>query len=308
VEKLLAGIQSVVGFADPMEITLEANPGTAEAVKFKEFRRIGINRLSIGVQSFDDRHLNALGRIHDGRQARSAIESAIHAGFDNFNLDLMHGLPEQDTGSACRDIDIAKNYQPTHLSWYQLTIEPNTHFFSNPPALPAEDTLCDIQEAGLEKLANSYSQYEVSAFSLAGKQSLHNLNYWQFGDYLGIGAGAHGKLTLGGSVPDQGGRRIIRTAKTRVPAHYLRRPSDSFGKRVFLIAEDLPLEFLMNCLRLKEGVAVSLFQERTGLSIDTIGSFLTRNRERGLLVNTARLQTTDLGFRHLDSLLSDLVG
>ncbi len=298
--RLLTNIQSLVSFDEQIEITLEANPGSVEAGKFKEFRSIGINRLSIGVQSFNDLQLKALGRIHDGREARRAIESALEAGFDNFNVDLMHGLPDQDLRSACRDIEIAKGYGPTHLSWYQLTIEPNTAFFNSPPVLPAEDALWDIQEAGLEAITNSYTQYEVSAFSLAGKQSVHNVNYWRFGDYLGIGAGAHGKLT-------QGNLRIVRTAKTRVPADYLDRPGNSFGKRTALDAQDLPLEFLMNCLRLKAGVEESLFEERTGLPIEIISAFLARNRERGLLVREPRLQATELGFWHLNSLLSDLV-
>jgi oxygen-independent coproporphyrinogen-3 oxidase len=299
-DNLLVRAKSMVAFADDIEITMEANPGSAEAGRFRELHALGINRLSIGVQSFQDKHLNTIGRVHSAREARAAIESAISAGFSNINIDLMHGLPNQDVKSALYDIEIAKDFQTTHLSWYQMTIEPNTHFYNNPPKLPDDESLWQIQEQGYQQLADSFTQYEVSAFSLPGKESRHNSNYWQFGDYLGVGAGAHGKVTLLDEF------LVKRTRKTRLPTHYLDPSRTSFGDRLDVDQNDLPLEFLMNCLRLKSGVAESLFQERTGLPITQIASFLERNRRNGRLVNSNRLQTTELGFWHLNALLADV--
>ncbi|MFZ2320426.1 MAG: radical SAM family heme chaperone HemW, partial [Pseudomonas sp.] len=213
--RLLAGVEQRIGFAADIEITLEANPGTFEQAKFQAYRQLGINRLSIGVQSFQADKLKALGRIHDGDEAIRAADMARAAGFDNFNLDLMHGLPDQSIEDALSDLRIAIAQQPTHLSWYQLTMEPNTVFWSQPPTLPEDDTLWDIQEAGQQLLAeHGYLQYEVSAYARAGRQAQHNLNYWSFGDFIGIGAGAHGKL----SSPSG---QIVRTWKTRLPKDYL---------------------------------------------------------------------------------------
>ncbi|MCR3834508.1 radical SAM family heme chaperone HemW, partial [Pseudomonas aeruginosa] len=238
--RLLEGVERRVGFADGIEITLEANPGTFEQVKFADYRRLGINRLSIGVQSFQADKLQALGRIHDGAEAVRAADMARQAGFDNFNLDLMHGLPGQSLDDALADLRQALALAPTHLSWYQLTMEPNTVFWSQPPELPEDDILWDIQEAGQALLdEHGYRQYETSAYARDGLHARHNLNYWSFGDFLGIGAGAHAKL----SAPDG---RIVRTWKTRLPKDYLN-PQKAFqaGERP-LEAADLPFEFMMN--------------------------------------------------------------
>ena len=205
-QALFNGLQQRLGFAADIEITLEANPGTFEAEKFAAYRQLGINRLSIGIQSFNPQHLQALGRVHDSAQAMRAVELAKQAGFDNFNLDLMYGLPGQTVAQALADIEQALAFNPPHLSWYQLTIEPNTEFYKTPPQLPQDDDLWDIQEAGLALLQqHGFEHYEISAHAQPGKAARHNLNYWQFGDYLGIGAGAHGKITL----PQTG--QIIRT-------------------------------------------------------------------------------------------------
>lgn len=222
IEAILVAAEALIGFQSDIEITLEANPGTFEQNKFADFHRAGINRLSIGVQSFDDSHLSRLGRIHDSSQALRAISTAQSAGFDNFNIDLMHGLPDQTITQAKNDLRLAIDTGAMHISWYQLTIEPNTEFFSRPPRLPVDDRLADIQQAGMSMLQeNQFEQYEVSAFALDGKRAVHNMNYWQFGDYLGIGAGAHGKITI----PEQS--QVIRTAKTRQPDHYLARVGDA---------------------------------------------------------------------------------
>ncbi|MBF3183977.1 radical SAM family heme chaperone HemW, partial [Pseudomonas aeruginosa] len=262
--RLLEGVERRVGFADGIEITLEANPGTFEQVKFADYRRLGINRLSIGVQSFQADKLQALGRIHDGAEAVRAADMARQAGFDNFNLDLMHGLPGQSLDDALADLRQALALAPTHLSWYQLTMEPNTVFWSQPPELPEDDILWDIQEAGQALLdEHGYRQYETSAYARDGLRARHNLNYWSFGDFLGIGAGAHAKL----SAPDG---RIVRTWKTRLPKDYLN-PQKAFqaGERP-LEAADLPFEFMMNVLRLVDGVPAALYPQRTGQPLAAI--------------------------------------
>ena len=215
-QRLFEEIQTLVPFADNIEITLEANPGTVEQGRFAEYRRIGINRLSIGIQSFDAEKLEALGRIHSNDEAIHAAEQAREAGFDNFNLDLMFGLPEQSTREALNDLKTAITLKPAHISWYQLTLEPNTVFHRYPPALPEDDLIFTMQETGQALLAShGYQHYETSAYTKEGHACQHNLNYWRFGDYLGIGAGAHGKITL----PEQ--NQIIRTRKSRQPDHYL---------------------------------------------------------------------------------------
>jgi oxygen-independent coproporphyrinogen-3 oxidase len=296
--RLLAGVERRVAFAPDIEITLEANPGTFEQAKFKGYRALGINRLSIGVQSFQEAKLKALGRIHDGNEAIRAADMARAAGFDNFNLDLMHGLPEQSIEDALFDLRTAIAQAPTHLSWYQLTMEPNTVFWSQPPVLPEDDLLWDIQEAGQALLAaEGYAQYEVSAYARPDKQARHNLNYWTFGDFLGIGAGAHAKL----STPDG---RIQRTWKTRLPKDYLDR-SKAFqaGERI-LEADELPFEFLMNVLRLTEGVPAELFSQRTGLPVRQLDQARREAERLGLLqADDTRLVATAKGQLFLNDLL-----
>jgi len=299
---LIEGIQSRIPFEDDIEITLEANPGTFEIEKFRGFRLAGINRLSIGIQSFDGGYLQMLGRVHDADEARQAAGQAMNAGFDNFNFDLMFGLPGQSASEAMSDLDIALSCSPTHLSWYRLTIEPNTVFYSKPPVLPEDDTLADIQAEGIALLAeNGIERYEISAFSLAGQASKHNLNYWQFGDYLGIGAGAHGKITL----PAE--NQIIRTRKRRQPTHYLDACGADFSADISRVSsEDLPLEFMMNALRLKAGSDEALFAQRTGIPLNNLAEPLARLRRKGLLQQD-RLAATELGYRHLNSLLDEFL-
>ena len=292
-KNLLAGLQEKVTFVKDIEITMEANPGTFEAVKFAGYRKLGINRLSIGVQSFADHQLKHLGRIHDGQQAITAIKMAKEAGFDNFNIDLMHGLPDQSQAQALADIQQAIDLGPTHMSWYQLTIEPNTEFFKRPPVLPEDETLWDIQEAGQALLAeHGFEQYEVSAYAQKDKHATHNLNYWQFGDYLGIGAGAHGKVTDLVNAPESlTASPVFRTWKTRTPKDFLnagKSDSKQTGKS-FLAGkesiqnEDLGLEFLMNALRLQQGFDLSLFEQRTGYPLTTIAAGINTAIEKGLL-------------------------
>ncbi|MDN3637747.1 radical SAM family heme chaperone HemW [Simiduia curdlanivorans] len=301
---IIQGAERHFGFEPNIEITLEANPGTAEQSRFHGYRAAGVNRLSIGVQSFNPQHLQHLGRIHSGREAIDAVAMARAAGFDNFNLDLMHGLPGQTPEDAGADLTQALDLAPNHLSWYQLTIEPNTEFFRRPPVLPVEDTLADIQDLGCALLSeNGLQQYEISAYAKPNKEAAHNLNYWRFGDYIGIGAGAHGKLSrwVDNSL------QIHRHWKTRLPEHYLKRTDNIAAQRFeagteLIEAQDLPLEFMMNALRLNDGVEESLFQQRTGLAIATIAQPLQRLREQGL-VSADRLQPTALGSRYLNRLL-----
>ena len=296
--QILESLEKRVGFAPDIEITLEANPGTFEQEKFRDYRALGINRLSIGVQSFQSAKLKALGRIHDGDEAIRAADMARRAGFDNFNLDLMHGLPEQSIEDALSDLKIAISQQPTHLSWYQLTMEPNTQFWSQPPTLPDDEVLWDIQEAGQALLAeHGYQQYEVSAYAQATRQAQHNLNYWQFGDFLGIGAGAHGKLT-------QADGRIMRTWKTRAPKDYLNAQKAFLAGSRVLTDEELPFEFLMNALRLNQGVPSRLYTERTGLSLESLAKARLAAEERGLLVKDPnRLVASKEGQLFLNDLL-----
>ena len=296
--RLLEDVEQRVGFAPDIEITLEANPGTFEQAKFKGYRSLGINRLSIGVQSFQEAKLKALGRIHDGSEAVRAADMARAAGFDNFNLDLMHGLPEQSIEDALFDLRTAISQGPTHLSWYQLTMEPNTVFWSQPPTLPEDDLLWDIQEAGQALLAaEGYAQYEVSAYARPGKQARHNLNYWTFGDFLGIGAGAHAKLSAPAG-------RIQRTWKTRLPKDYLD-PAKVFqaGERV-LEASELPFEYLMNVLRLTGGAPAELFSQRTGLPLQQLEQARREAERQGLLqADPTRLVATAKGQLFLNDLL-----
>ncbi|WP_191601466.1 radical SAM family heme chaperone HemW [Marinomonas algicola] len=249
--ELLDKIRNKIAFVDDIEITMEANPGTFEQDKFREFRQTGINRLSIGIQSFQPHLLNALGRIHGREEAITAVEKSRLAGFDNINIDLMHGLPDQSIEQAMEDLNMAIDLNPEHLSWYQLTIEPNTEFYRRPPELPQDTTLWDIQDAGQARLkTNGYAQYEISANAKKGKQAKHNLNYWRFGDYIGIGAGAHGKLTL---IDGQ----IFRTRKTRHPNHYLGNLAQALSIKEEIAKDDLAFEFMMNRLRLFESFELS---------------------------------------------------
>ena len=301
-EALFAGLKQRLTFDHDIEITLEANPGTFEAEKFKGYRQLGINRLSIGIQSFRDDQLKALGRIHSADEAIRAVEMARNAGFDNFNLDLMHGLPDQTLDMALADIQQALDLNPTHLSWYQLTIEPNTEYFKYPPKLPEDETLWAIQEAGQKLLAeNGFAQYEISAYSQAGTQAgtqaKHNLNYWQFGDYLGIGAGAHGKVTL----PAQ--NQILRTAKTRLPKDYLNLAKPFLVSADNIESEDRPLEFMMNALRLYQGTDKQLFSARTGLDFSALSPQYEAAIQEGFLETGPEIKTTAKGQLFLNALL-----
>jgi len=301
--RILDAIANKISFADSIEITLEANPGTFEQQKFADLRLTGVNRLSIGIQSFNDRHLQRLGRIHSSAEAHRAIAMAQQAGFDNFNLDLMHGLPDQTLEEALDDLQTAISFAPQHLSWYQLTIEANTEFYKHPPLLPTDDARWHIFEQGQVLLADQgYQQYEVSAYSQAGKASLHNLNYWQFGDYLGIGAGAHGKIT---QLMPSGEAQLIRTRKTRTPKDYLskantRRLSETIAP------EDIAGEFIMNALRLNQGFSLQEFEQFSGLSSREITKGLKLAVTRGLLTvrDETQVQPTDKGRLFLDDLVA----
>jgi oxygen-independent coproporphyrinogen-3 oxidase len=295
--RLVEGIAARVALAPGAEITLEANPGAAEAHHFRGYREAGVNRLSIGVQSFQPARLRALGRIHDDVEARHAIEHALLC-FERVNLDLMYVLPGQTPEEAEADCEIAVASGATHLSFYQLTIEPNTVFHRHRPELPDEDTAAAIEETVHERLALAgFSRYEVSAWSRPGEECRHNLNYWRFGDYLGIGAGAHAKITL-----PEGARR---EARSRVPADYLRRVAagDAVVERREIAAADLPFEFMMNALRLTAGFPEKLYAERTGLPLGSAEPALSTAIERGLLARErGEIRPTALGCRYLNDL------
>jgi oxygen-independent coproporphyrinogen-3 oxidase len=297
--KILARVEQQIGFASSAEITLETNPGTAEYDNLEGYRSAGINRISFGIQSFNDQHLERLGRIHDSREAEQAYGNARRAGFENINLDLMHGLPDQTAEQARHDLQKAIDLQPEHISWYQLTIEPNTVFYNRPPVLPEDETLSDIQEAGQALLQQSgFLQYEVSAYGRPERQSQHNLNYWQFGDYLALGAGAHGKV----SIPGKG---ILRYRKTRKPGDYLD-PTKPFTAGSDYVAQNQQtLEFMMNALRLVNGVPRQWFAERTEVGDAALERYLPQLIERGLLAgHPDRLQPTSLGLRFLNDTLA----
>lgn len=297
---LFKQLKALFDFSADCEITLEANPGTLEHQPFADYLEAGINRLSLGVQTFDSAQLQRLGRIHSQDDAMQAITRAREAGFNRLNVDLMHGLPAQTEAQALYDLHTAIGQGATHISWYQLTIEPNTVFFRTQPVLPEDDILADIQQAGEAVLHNhGYVQYEVSAWAKE-QPCRHNLNYWQFGDYLAIGAGAHGKI----SQPEG----IYRFQKTRQPRDYLAQQPASMLNWQAIAADDMPFEFMMNALRLKEGVPSSFYNTRTGLSLDNLQSILTRLRQQGLLVaNEQRLQCTAHGFNYLNDVLSEFV-
>ena len=301
IDSLLLGIQEHCNLDEKIEITLEANPGTFEQERFSEYRKSGINRLSIGIQSYNSKHLSVLGRVHDSEEAIAAAHIASRARFENFNLDLMFGLPEQTTVQALDDLQKAIDCNPSHLSWYQLTLEPNTLFHHNPPSLPDHESQWNIQQAGQQLLAeNSYEQYEVSAYAKNHMQCKHNLNYWQFGDYIGIGAGAHGKLT------DPNGT-ISRYQKFRQPKQYLDKANQgkfrSSSKQ--LEVGDLPFEFMLNALRLKDGVDPAVYQERTGQPLSSIKELVNQVKTSGLLLNTHdKIVCTERGWQFLDDTLS----
>lgn len=332
-QRLFNGLREIFQFAGDIEVTMEANPGTLEHAPFAQYLDVGINRLSIGVQSFAAGQLTTLGRIHDPAQALSAIKAARRAGFERVNVDLMHGLPQQTMSEALNDIQMAHEAGATHISWYQLTIEPNTVFYRNQPILPDEDSLADIEQAGqtlLERLG--YDNYEVSAWAGASdKPCRHNVNYWQFGDYLAIGAGAHGKVTIddrygnqtltADRVSDEVLKKvstetgIYRFSKSRMPKDYITFDNDSMNnikkesapKMVgwqAIARDELVSEFMLNALRLHEGVTWSLFEARTGLSYDNIALEVSQLIKQGLLVDdNEHLQPTALGRRYLNQIL-----
>jgi oxygen-independent coproporphyrinogen-3 oxidase len=305
-EDLLIGIEKRLNFADDIEITLEANPGTFESNKFSAFRAIGINRLSIGVQSFNDAMLKQLGRIHDAGEAIKAVEIAGNAGFNNCNIDLMFGLPQSNIDTSISDLTTAIQLQPSHISFYQLTLEPNTYFHKFPPPLPSDDDIYSVQQNCREILAaNGYQQYEISAFSQRQKQCQHNVNYWQFGDYLGIGAGAHGKITR--SVPGH----IERFWKYKNPQQYLSglKSGQFTGSSQTILRSELPLEFLMNHLRLKTGFALTTYQAQTGLDLSTLEPVLSECIGLGLLRQTQdTISCTVKGWDFLDLILEKFLG
>jgi putative oxygen-independent coproporphyrinogen III oxidase len=300
---LLNGLKQEIAFADDIEITLEANPGTVEAEKFAGYRAAGINRLSIGIQSYNELHLQKLGRIHGRDEALNAAAIARGAGFSNFNLDLMFGLPGQRIEEAMLDLQTAIACQPTHLSWYQLTIEPNTEFYRHPPAVPGDDAVARIQEQGIGLLAqHGFHRYEISAYARTHCESRHNRNYWEFGDYIGIGAGAHGKFTR---VADND---ILRTRKKKMPGHYLGDTQHFTAEAAAVQAAELPLEFMMNALRLTAGVPTDYYTARTGQDIGIIKPALANLQSRGLLANSStRLQPSEKGLNYLNEILVSFV-
>lgn len=320
-QRLFAGLRAYFIFADDIEVTMEANPGTLEHAPFAQYLDVGINRLSIGVQSFAADKLKTLGRIHDPKQALSAIKAARSAGFERVNVDLMHGLPQQSLTEALNDIQTAHTAGATHISWYQLTIEPNTVFYRSQPILPDEDSLADIEQAGQALLQQlGYDNYEVSAWSGASdKPCRHNVNYWQFGDYLAIGAGAHGKVTVeshegqGSELLAESG--IYRFSKSRLPKDYVdyqditdpSNTSQNFPKMIGwqqIDSDELVSEFMLNALRLHAGVSWALFEARTGLCYDSIAEQINKLIKQGLLVDDRQyLKPTPLGSRYLNQIL-----
>jgi oxygen-independent coproporphyrinogen-3 oxidase len=303
IEQILAAVRARVPLAHDAEITLEANPGTFEAAKFRAYRTAGVNRLSIGIQSFNPRLLRALGRIHDDAQARAAVEIARDC-FDNFNLDLMYALPQQSVDEARADIEAALEFAPPHISAYHLTIEPNTYFHRYPPVLPDDDAAALIQESVENSLtAAGYRHYETSAFALPGRQSRHNLNYWTFGDYLGIGAGAHSKL----SFPD----RILRQARFKQPEQYMQTAAagNAIQEQHDVGAREVGFEFMLNALRLSNGFPLAMFEERAGMPLTSVLRQLEEAERRQLIVRDhQRVEPTALGRRFLNDLLQIFIG
>ena len=301
IDRLISALRARLTFSPDIEITMEANPGTVELGKFNEFNHAGINRLSIGIQSFNDEKLKSLGRIHGRKEAIRAAELAHDANFNSFNLDLMYGLPYQSLAQAVEDIETAIALEPKHLSHYQLTIEPNTFFHHQPPAVPDDDKLWEMQEACQTSLAkHDYAQYEISAYSKKDYQCQHNLNYWQFGDYLGIGAGAHGKLT---NAPEQ---KITRSWKVKQPQDYLDKATSDkriSGEKI-LTSNDAAFEFMMNALRLNDGFETEIFQHHVGLPISSVEKSLKQAEEKNLIHwELKRIKPTETGRQYLNTLL-----
>jgi putative oxygen-independent coproporphyrinogen III oxidase len=305
--RLLGALRQRAAFADDVEVTMEANPGTIERGRFDGYREAGINRVSLGAQSFGRRALERLGRIHSADDTHRAVAELRAAKLDNFNLDLMYALPGQSLEEALEDVQIACQLGPAHISYYQLTLEPGTVFHARPPQLPDEDVAWQMQTAGQKLLAEAgFDQYEVSAYARHGKRCRHNMNYWLFGDYLGLGAGAHGKLSL--ALPE----RILRTAKPKQPREYQEQmqtrtragaPGDPIGDSSFIAAADLPFEFMLNALRLNEGFTVRDYRQRTGLEMESLEARLADARGRGLLESREDgWRPTDLGRRFLNDL------
>jgi oxygen-independent coproporphyrinogen-3 oxidase len=297
--RFLDGARERLPFAPRAEVTLETNPGTVEHGRFDGYLAAGVNRISFGVQSFDNDKLHRLGRIHSAHEAADAVRQAQDAGIDNINVDLMYALPEQDLAGALDDVEKAMALKPTHISHYQLTLEPNTAFAANPPPLPDDDAAWAIQEACQDRLAaGGYGQYEVSAYAQPGRRCAHNLNYWRFGDYLGIGAGAHGKVS--------GPLGVQRRWKGRLPAAYLAAAGGPkrIGGDSIVGPGDLPFEYMLNALRLIDGVPMADFSERTGLAPDAIAAALADCRRRGWIDEDATtLRTTALGQRFLNNVI-----
>ncbi len=297
IDRLLSDVRALVRLEADAEITLEANPGTFETDRFRQFRQAGVTRLSIGVQSFDDRFLAALGRVHNGQQARAAVAEAAQC-FDTFNIDLMYALPGQTLADLDADLDVALGFNPPHLSVYHLTLEPNTYFASHPPVVPDEDTAYDMLDRITERTAVAgWARYEVSAYARAGHRCWHNWNYWQFGDYLGIGAGAHSKLSFA--------HRILRQVRWREPKLYMDNATrgQAVSTETEVSAHELPFEFMLNALRLREGFELSLFSERTGLPVQRIQpALLAAERQGWLEHNGNRLRPTERGFDFLSDL------
>ena len=297
IDALLAGLRSRLRLSPDCEITLEANPGTFEKDRFRAYRVAGVNRLSVGVQTFNDVHLQALGRVHDGAQARAAVEEAAEV-FDTFNLDLMYALPGQTAAQLQQDLTIALAMQPPHLSIYHLTLEPNTYFAKYPPSLPSDDEAYAMLDQITETTAqHGLERYEVSAFAKPGHQCWHNLNYWQFGDYLGIGAGAHSKLSFA--------HRVVRQVRLREPVLYMQQAlaGNAVAQDDEVSRIDLPFEFMLNALRLRQGVKLQDFVERTGLPLSSIEKGLAQAEQQGLIVrNHTHVVPTEKGFDFLSDL------
>ena len=297
-DQLLCAIRARVNLEPDAEITMEANPGSVETERFAGFAKAGINRVSLGIQSFQDEQLISLGRIHNGEEAKRAVAIALKH-FNSVNLDLMYGLPQQTLEKARNDIETALSFKTPHLSLYNLTLEPNTYFANFPPQLPGDDEVDAIFEQNLDLMTKAgYQRYEVSAYAQNNQECKHNLNYWRFGDYIGIGAGAHGKI----SYPD----RITRQVRERHPETYMQ-AIESKGNALIenqaIPTADLPFEFMLNVLRLKDGVNTSTFSERTGLPLSVISQNLSNASQKGLLdENPAKLKATDRGLRYLNNL------
>ena len=302
IDRFLQGASSRLRFAPGLEITLETNPGTAEHGRFEYYRAAGVNRISFGIQSFDDASLQKLGRIHDSREAEHAVKLAQDAGFDNLNLDLMYALPGQTLAMAEHDLQRAFALQPAHVSHYQLTLEPNTVFFARPPqGIPDDDLAWDMQEHCQALLADAgYQHYEVSAYARAGRRCVHNLNYWRYGDYIGIGAGAHGKITVGAT------QQILRRWKVKHPTAYLAAAGtpDAIGGDDDITPERRPFEFMLNALRLQDGFALADFTATTGLPTEQIATPLEQARQRGwLALSGTHVMPTALGRRFTNDVI-----